>query len=44
VQVSPKWTGIKAGSEIFNSLAAQSGFGKDGLLRLLNGLPADAAT
>jgi hypothetical protein len=41
VQVSFKWTGVKAGSDIFNSLVRQTGYSKDGLLRLLNGISPD---
>lgn len=38
VSVSSKWTGVRVGDPIFNSLARQSGYGKAGLHRLLNGL------
>lgn len=40
VSVSTAWTSIKCGDRIFNSIADQSGLGKSGLLRVMNGLDA----
>lgn len=41
VSLDEKWTGVKCGSLVFNSVGRQSGYGKKGLQRLLNGLPAE---
>ena len=38
-QLDEKWTGVKTGQIVFESLARQTGYGKAGLQRLLNGLP-----
>lgn len=42
VQLSTNWTGIRASDPIFNSIARQTGYGKKGLLRVLNGLDPEA--
>jgi len=39
VSLDEKWTGVKTGQIVFESLARQTGYGKAGLQRLLNGLP-----
>jgi hypothetical protein len=41
VSISHGWTGVRASSTVFNGVARQSGLGKDGLLRLLNGMPPE---
>jgi predicted RNA binding protein YcfA (HicA-like mRNA interferase family) len=41
VTIDYKWTGIKAGSQMFNSVARQAGYTKQQFLRLMNGLPSD---
>ena len=42
VSLDKKWTSVKTGQMVFDSLARQTGYGKKGLQRLLNGLPAEA--
>jgi len=39
VSLDEKWTGVKKGQVVFKSLARQTGYGEEGLLRLLNELP-----
>jgi predicted RNA binding protein YcfA (HicA-like mRNA interferase family) len=41
VSVSPGWTGVKAGSVVFRSIARQAGMSKKDLQRVLNGLDPD---
>jgi predicted RNA binding protein YcfA (HicA-like mRNA interferase family) len=41
VSISPGWSGVAASSMVFNSIARQSGLGKEGLLRVMNGLPPE---
>jgi hypothetical protein len=38
VQISMSWTGVKYGGWIYNRIAENSGYGKKGLQRILNGL------
>ncbi len=38
VQIPSNWTGVKVGSYPFKGLATQTGLGKKGLQRVLNGL------
>jgi len=38
VQVPSNWTGVKVGSQTFTGLRSQTGFSKEELTRVLNGL------
>jgi len=38
VSLDEKWTGVKTGQLVFDSLARQTAYGTKGLQRLLNGL------
>lgn len=37
-QMSSKWTGVKVGHQTFKGLVTQTGFNKEQLQRVLNGL------
>lgn len=41
VQIDEKWTAVKPGHDPFRGVAAQGGYSKAELLKLLNGIPLD---